>query len=138
MPEFEGSYKVVEIGHKTKVKSDVKPFIKGAKVASWYYAIQYRGEDGKPACMLMTEAAFTGGKTVKVSSDLSDPNLGKVEKKGIKATIWLYDEEEDIVCQYEFYTNEIKRAMERAAKYPHLCTEVQAPKKGFFARLFSK
>ena len=45
MPEFVGSYKVIKTGHKTQVKSDIKPFIKNAKVAPWLYAIQYIGEN---------------------------------------------------------------------------------------------
>ena len=139
MPEFVGSYNVVKVGHKTQVKSDVKPFIKNAKVAPWYYAIQYIGEDGKPACMLMTEAAFKTGKVVGASSKVDDnPNLGKLVKRGFKYTIELYDEKEDFNQLYEFFANTIKVAIERAAKYPHLCTKVEAPKKGFFARLFSK
>lgn len=138
MPEFVGSYNVVKVGHKTQVKSDVKPFIKNAKVAPWYYAIQYIGDDGKPACMLMTEAGFKSGKVIGASANCDDPTVGKLVKNGFKYTIALYDENEDYVSVYEFFSNTIKVAIERAAKYPHLCTKVEAPKKGFFARLFSK
>ena len=139
MPEIEGSYNVVKVGHKVKVKSDVKPFIKNAKTVDWYYAIQYIGEDGKPACMLMTEAAFKSAKLVGVVANVNDPRLGKIEKNGIRCIITLYDEEEDFVSVYEFYGNDIKRAIDRAKKYPHLCTTIPAPKKtGFFAKLFSK
>lgn len=138
MPEFVGSYTVIKVGHKTQVKSDVKPFIKNAKVAPWYYAIQYIGEDGKPACMLMTEAGFKSGKIIGASSNCNDPALGKLVKKGFKFEIALYDEKEDYVNIHEFYANEIKTATARAVKYPHLCTVLEAPKKSFFARLFSK
>lgn len=139
MPEFVGSYKVIKTGHKTQVKSDIKPFIKNAKVAPWLYAIQYIGEDGKPACMLMTEAAFKSGKIVGASSKIDSPNLGKLVKKGFKFEIELYDETEDYNQIYEFFANVIKNSIERAKKNPHLCTELpKAPRKGFFARLFSK
>lgn len=141
MPEFVGSYRVIKAGHKTQVKSDIKPFIKNAKVAPWLYAIQYIGEDGKPACMLMTEAAFKTGKVVGASSRVDDnPNLGKLVKSGFKYTIELYDEKEDFNQLYEFFANTIKQAIERAKKHPNLCTEIPAPapKKGLFARLFSK
>lgn len=139
MPEIEGSYKTVKVGHKVKVKSDVKPFIKNAKTVDWYYAIQYIGEDGKVACMLMTEAAFKSGKVKSVKSNIDDPSLGKLEKDGIRYRISLYDENDDYVCVHEFYVNEIIRAIERAKKYPHLCTAIPETKKmGFFARLFSK
>ena len=139
MPEFVGSYKVIKTGHKTQVKSDIKPFIKNTKVAPWLYAIQYIGEDGKPACMLMTEAAFKSGKIVGASSKIDNPNLGKLVKKGFKFEIELYDEVEDYNQVYEFFSNTIKVAIERAKKNPHLCTKIApSTRKGFFARLFSK
>lgn len=138
MPEFVGSYTVVKTGHKTKVKSDVKPFIKNAKVAPWYYAIQYLGDDGKPACMLMTEAGFKSGKIVgEYPNDYTD-NLGKIVKKGFKCTIELYDEETDHVRGYEFYANEISCAIVRATKHSNLCTKIEEPKRGFFFNLFSR
>ena len=139
MPEFVGEYTVVKTGHKTKVKSDVKPFIKNAKVAPWYYAIQYINEDGKPACMLMTEAAFKSGKVIGASANIESPDLGKVKKNGFKCTIELYNEDEDYNCIYEFYINEIRCAIERAAKRPHLCTKIEEPKKkSFLERLFCR
>ena len=140
MPEFVGSYKVIKAGHKTQVKSDIKPFIKNAKTAPWLYAIQYVGEDGKQACMLMTEAAFKTGKVVGASSKIDGENLGKLIKDGFKYRIELYDEKEDYNCVYEFYSNTIATSINRATKHPHLCTSIVPEKKsgGFFARLFSK
>ena len=142
MPELVASYQVIKSGHKTQVKSDIKPFIKNAKVAPWLYAIQYIGEDGKPACMLMTEAAFKTGKVIGASTKIdNNPELGKLVKKGFKFQIELYDEKEDFTQVYEFFANVIKQAIERAQKHPNLCTEIApaaAPKKGLFARLFSK
>lgn len=139
MPEIVGSYKVIKAGHKTQVKSDIKPFIKNAKVAPWLYAIQYIDEEGKSACMLMTEAAFKSGKIVGASSKIDNPNLGKLVKKGFKFEIELYDETEDFNQIYEFYANTVRTAVARAKKHPHLCTVIAPePKKGFFARLFSK
>lgn len=140
MPEIVSSYTKVKTGHKVKVKSDIKPFIKNAKVADWYYAIQYIGEDGKKACMLMTKAAFDTGKLLCAKSNIEDPSLGKLVKHGFKYTINLYDEDEDYVCEYEFYANVIKCAIDRALKHPNLCTSIEVPKKrgGFFSKLFSK
>lgn len=139
MPEIEGSYKTVKVGHKVKVKSDVKPFIKNAVTVGWYYAIQFIGEDGKVACMLMTEKAFNASKVVSARSNIEDPELGKLIKNGYKYELSLYNEVEDYIEVREFFSNEINRAIARAKKYPHLCTVIPPVKKtGFFAKLFSK
>ena len=140
MPKFEGSYTVVETGHKTKVVSDVKSPIKNAKSVPWYYAIQYLTADGKPACMLMTEAAWkTGSKSLCDGKELGPADAGKISNiQGVpfKQDIVLYDEVEKRWFAYMFYKNTLKLAIERAKKYPHLCTVLEPKRKSIFSRLF--
>ncbi len=137
MPNIIGPYKVVKVGHKVLVESDVKPAFKGGKVCSAYYAIQVKSDKGD--CILLTEKDIKAAKIVtgQLIPDLnqSTMKLGVfVALKAASVYIKLYNEEnkrEDVYC---FYKNTITRGFERAKKHPHLCTKI---KSSFFTKLFS-
>lgn len=138
MPNIIGSYKVVKVGHKVLVESDVKPGFKGGKVCPAYYAIQVKSDKGD--CILLSEKDINTAKIVTgqivPGIDQSSMKLGVfVAGKAASIYIKLFNEannREDVYC---FYKNTITRGFERAKKYPHLCTKIQ--KSGFFAKLFS-
>lgn len=137
MPNIIGSYKIVKVGHKVLVESDVKPAFKGAKVCPAFYAIQVISDQGD--CILLSERDIATAKIVTgqliVDLDQNKMKLGEfVAGKAASIYVKLFNEEvgrEDVYC---FYKNTITRGFERAKKYPHLCTKIRA---GLFSKLFS-
>ena len=138
MPTIIGSYKVVKVGHKVLVESDVKPAFKGAKVCSAFYAIQVKSDKGE--CILLSEKDVNGAKIVTgqiiPDIDQNKMKLGEiVAGKAASVYVKLFNESNNRDDVYCFYKNTIARGFERAKKYPHLCTKIKG---GLFSKLFAK